>query len=115
MSNNLEKIVRPFQRGDVFNARVIAPVQPSHPAGDPNPVIDVIGAPDSHYVETDEPPGFGFDVEWKEDKTKRITEKVRVENKDDPDQFVVVERINQMVLANSRTAEEIKIKPDWSA
>lgn len=110
----LEKIVRPFQRTDVFNARIAAPTQPPRPEPEDPVSFTITGSNNGQYVE--EPPPFvnNFNVEWQEDKSRRRTSEVRIENPEDPSQFVDVERIDQTVFKNDKTGEEIKLNMDWS-
>lgn len=111
---SIEQIVRPFQRTDVFNARV-APVttQPIKPEPEPPVQIEIVGSHNGQFVE--EPPPFvnNFTVDWEEDKSRRVTSTERVENPDDPSQFVDVERVDQVVFKNDKTREELKLKMDW--
>ena len=46
--------------------------------------------------------------DWEEDRSARVTEtNVRIENPDDPEQFVLVVRINRLVFVNGKTKETI--------
>lgn len=110
----LEKIVRPFQRSDVFNARIAPPTQPPRPEPDPPITIQIVGSNNGQYVEEPAPYVMNLNVEWQEDKSRRRTSEVRVENPDDPTQHVDVERIDQTVFKNDKTGEELKLNLDWS-
>jgi hypothetical protein len=116
-----EKIVRPFQSPDPFNPRVLPPfaapgvVDVPTEAGteaDEGHVV-IKGSADGSYSEGPPLVGVEFKIKWEEDESQRKTEKVRIENADDPDQYLEVQRIVQMVLKNSHTQEEIKIKPKF--
>jgi hypothetical protein len=110
---SLEKIIRPFQNGEVFNARRLPPsVAPVREV--PERALLNWECPHSGaYVSGPEPGTYGFTVKWEEDESRRKTEKVRVENKDDPEQFIELERIKKMVLVKNTTKEEIAIEPKW--
>lgn len=108
-----EKIVRPFEQGDVFTARVDGPSVIVDPPG--SVVIEWVGSADTDYVEEPEPGFIGIEVKWEEDKSQRQTSTVRIKNKDDPEQFVDIERIDKMVLKEKNTGETIPIKMDWSS
>lgn len=110
--SSMERVVRPFQNGDVFTARVLPPVQPVNEVLPPVHT-SIIGAPDTTYDEEPAPVTLGFQVEWQEDHSRRVTDQVRVENPDDPSQFVEVERIKSTVFKNSKTGEELPLKLDW--
>jgi len=71
------------------------------------------GSAGSYLSPPDANIGYGVQVEWLEDRSQRQTTDVRVENPEDPEQYVNVERIDKMVLKNTKTAEEIQIKPSW--
>jgi hypothetical protein len=92
---NIEGVIRPFQLEDVFTARSLPPapvvVQSDSPVftwGKPNPTDLEKYAP---FIMT-------FEAEFSEES--RTTEVVRIENPDAPEQFVDVERITNLVLAN---------------
>lgn len=112
---SLEKVVRPFESGDVFRPRVLPPTQPSVVVvpGDPA-TLTVKGGNSGDYEEGPDPWVSGFNAEWLEDKSRRETETVRVTNPDDEEQYVDVERINQAVFKRRATGEEIKIGIDWA-
>lgn len=111
---SLERVVRPFQRDDVFTARVLAPVQPALAPNTDNPEITWQGEADSSVAPAPDIGSFKVTIDWKEDKSRRKTETVRISNPDDEQQYIDVERIKEMVLKNSATGEEIAIKPDFS-
>ena len=111
---SLERVVRPFQRDDVFNARVLAPVQPAVPPNADNAAIFWQGEADNTVAPAPDIVRFEIKINWDEDKSRRKTETVRITNPDDNQQYIDVERIKQMVLKNAATGEEITIKPDFS-
>lgn len=112
---SIERIVRPFQTGDVFNARRFAPELPALAPGDTEvALLEWKGNADANYVEAPGPDMLGFTAEWKEDRTRRVTDTVKVEQTGNPENFVTLERIKSMVIKNSKTREEIPIKMDWS-
>lgn len=111
---SVEKIVRPFQTGDVFNARVLPPEQPPLETGVEVVALEWAGSAESKWIEEPPPATMGFTIEWIEDKRRRVTEKVRVENPDDPSQFVELERIKSTVFKNNKSGEEMPFKMDWS-
>jgi len=111
---SIERIVRPFQLTEVFTARVLPPNQDKPPEEQKNVVIIVKSSADKDYIDEPPPAFMGFQAEWVEDKKRRVTDTVKITNKDDPEQFVEVERIKSMVLQNTATREEIPLKMDWS-
>ena len=114
---SLERIVRPFQSEDLFTARRLAPPLDSSAREETPPedvVITISSRADTEYVDEPPPWALGFQSEWVEDKSKRITDRVRVENPDDAEQYVMIERIKNMTLRNTKTGEQFPIKPDWS-
>jgi hypothetical protein len=65
--SSIEKIVRPFQTGDVFRARRLPPSQLLITA--PELVsVDWEGRADSSYAEEDPNLQINFKVEWEEDR-----------------------------------------------
>ena len=111
---SLERVVRPFQRDDVFTARVLAPVQPAVPPNADNAELAWQGEADNKVAPAPDIGRFEVKIDWDEDKSRRKTETVRITNPDDERQYIDVERIKQMVLKNSASGEEITIKPDFS-
>jgi len=108
----LERIVRPFQTNDVFNARRL-PISQAV-SGETPPEIQMTwqGAADGTYTEEAPPGALSIEVtEWRE--TDRKTEKVRVENPDDKEQFVQVERIKRMTFQNDTTGEQMRMQFNW--
>lgn len=93
----MERVIRPFQADDVFNARVLPPAQlPFEEAEDPS------------YTFGDGIPGnfkqWGFSVlnvetDWEE--VSRVTTIQRVTNPQDENQFVDVERIEKLTFQSS--------------
>jgi hypothetical protein len=111
---SLERVVRPFQRDDVFTARVLAPVQPAVAPNTDNPEITWKGEADNSVAPAPDISQFKVKITWDEDEDKRKTEKIRVTNPDDPSQYIDVERIKQMVMKSS-SGEEIAIKPKFNS
>lgn len=99
----LEAIIRPFQLGDVFNARSLPPVQP--PTTEPKADVDKVwGKGNSGNYTAFVLSGLvGGVVTFNE--TSRVTRKVRVTNPTDSSQFVDVERIEKLVMATSKGDE----------
>ena len=93
---SIERIVRPFQLTEVFTARVLPPNQDKPPEEQKNVVIIVKSSADKDYIDEPPPAFMGFQAEWVEDKKRRVTDTVKITNKDDPEQFVEVERIKSM-------------------
>lgn len=116
--STLEQIVRPFQSGDVFTARVAIPTLPASGVqlstddctltwgkGNPGDYDDI---PSDLVLST-------FQAEWKEDASQRVVEKVRVEQPDNPDNYVEVERMKEAVFKDSVTGKTQKLKfAPWS-
>jgi hypothetical protein len=92
--SKLETVVRPFQAGDVFTARVLPPVQP--PAAPPAPITATWGKGISLLSTAIGKTDFKFGVVHTE--VDRKTHTVRVTNPDDENQFVDVQRIDQLRL-----------------
>jgi hypothetical protein len=111
---SFERIVRPFQSPTPFRGRLLPPNPEAETEAPENVVVTITGKASSEYVEGPPPWALGFQIEWVEDRDRRITELVRVENPNDPSQFVEIERIKQMILKNTVTGEELPIKPQFS-
>src|SRR5262245_8191397 len=109
----IERIVRPFQANRVFSARVLPPTQ-EQDAPRPNVVLEITSKADSTYVSEPPPIALGFQADWQEDKSRRVTDRVRIENPDDREQFLIVDRIRTAVYQNTKTGEEIPLKMDWT-
>lgn len=94
---SLEKVIRPFQIGDIFTARVLAPV--SQPATtDSAPISFAWGAENSGDYTSFVLSGLvGGQVVYEE--KSRVTKTVRVFNPQDDTQYVDVERIEKLVMA----------------
>ena len=103
MANKFEGIVRPFQEGDVFSAKVLAPSSPTVTADD---VTTEVGKPVKLIAK---PIGVRDLNSGKLKETGRWTSTVRVENPDDPDQYVMVERIDRLRLQDDSGQEH-----DWT-
>jgi hypothetical protein len=112
---SLERVVRPFQRNDVFTARVLAPVQPAVPPNTDNTTITWDGSSDASVDPAPPTYTWEFHAEWDEDKDQRKTDTVRIRNPDDQEQYIDVERITQMVFKNPVNKQEIKVKPSWDS
>jgi hypothetical protein len=114
VSKSLEKIVRPFQLDDPFTSRL--PPPPPDPSVNPpeDVVLTITSRADTEYIEEPPPVALGFQAEWTEDRSKRVTETVRVENPDDSEQHVDIERIKAASFRNTKTGEQLNIKTDWS-
>ncbi|WP_156944144.1 hypothetical protein [Bradyrhizobium sp. Ec3.3] len=112
---SLEKVVRPFQSGDVFSPRVLPPTQPAQVVTETDPsTLAWSGGNSGDYDQGPDPWVSGFTSKWIEDKSRRVTEQVRVENPDDAEQYIEVKRIKQAVFKRQATGEEIKIGiDDW--
>ncbi|MCK1668617.1 hypothetical protein [Bradyrhizobium sp. 153] len=111
---SLEKVVRPFQAGDVFAPRVMPPTQPAVVITDDDPSTLTWEAKNSGDYDLGEDPWLsGFNASWIEDKSRRQTETVRVQNPDDDTQYVDIERINKAVFKRRATGEELAIGIDW--
>jgi hypothetical protein len=96
---SLEKIIRPFQVGDVFTARTIAPVQQPATVIKPD-VSDTFGDEDSGGYTSFVLSGLvGGKVIYEE--KSRVTQKVRITNPEDDQQWVDVERIQKLVMATT--------------
>lgn len=100
MASSMEGIVRPFQSGDIFTARVLTPVAPA--AELPPDVEQEYGGPVSLITKA-----IGItDLNSRSlQETERRTSVVRVENPTDPEQFVDVERIDFMKLKDANGQE----------
>lgn len=111
--SSLEKIVRPFQLGDVFRARVLPPTQ--LPFIFPEDVaVTWEGRADSDIVEADTALQINYKVEWEEDRSQRDSKLMKVVNPDDEDQKVYVERVNKYTFKDKMTNREQTLKFDWS-
>lgn len=113
MSNTLEKVVRPFTLDDPFTSRLPPAVDTL--AEIPEDAVLVISSrADTEYIEEPPPIAMGFQAEWTEDRSKRVTETVRVENPSDSEQFVNIERIKSATFRNTKSGEQFPFKMDWS-
>ena len=102
---SFENIVRPFQQAGVFSARSIVP-NAAEPSKDPNAPEEAkatwSGSQSSTWQETLAPIISEWKVEdWQEDVGQRETETVRVENPNNSNQYVDVERIKRAVFKTS--------------
>jgi len=110
---SVERIIRPFESDAVFTARRLPPLPSAVPDEPETAVLEWAGKADANYQEDPPPYTLNVQVEWAEDASARKIEKVRIENPDDPTQFVEVERIRNMELVNSISRERIKIRPNF--
>ena len=99
--SSLERVVRPFQDGDIFTARVLAPAQP--PLDYVEDVVLTWGGA-SQFLSK----GIGIrdlrgGVRWSE--VSRQTKTVRVSNPSDASQFVDVEKILAMRMKDEKGVE----------
>jgi hypothetical protein len=114
---SLERVVRPFQYGDVFTARTIMPTIP--PTGialsDDVCLVTITGENPGEYDDIPDSTIYdNFTVEWSEDVDKRVTETVRIEQEDNPDNFVEVERVQSATMTDARTGRSLTMKfADW--
>ena len=115
---SLERIIRPFQNGDVFAPRSFLPEQQGTTGtfSDDVVVLDVTSQNPGDYVTEVIPAYTGFKVEDEniEDKSRRVTEEVRIENPDDSEQYVMVKRLKSASFVNARTGDGYNLKfADW--
>lgn len=113
----LERIVRPFQTGDVFNARVLLPpVPPSGFTVSEDVCLLTWKGENGATFDSDQPdPIESFKADWKEDKASRVTQNVRVENPDDSSQYVEVQRLLSTTFKNEDTGKKMNLKfAPWS-
>jgi hypothetical protein len=111
--SSIERIVRPFQIGDVFRARVLPPSQ--LPLEVPEDVaVTWEGRADSTFTELDPGLQINFKVEFEEDRTRRESRLMKVVNPDDENQKVFIERIDKMVFKDKLSGKEQSLKFDWS-
>jgi hypothetical protein len=110
---SLEKIVRPFQVGDVFRARRLPPNQLPFEIPTDEP-ITWEGRADGTFRELDTGLQVDFKATWEEDLSKRKSQLMKVVNPDDHDQKVFVERIDECTFNDKLTGREQCYKFDWS-
>jgi len=100
----VEKIVRPYLPPPGYTG---LPVPPASPKAPTEAKVTLTGPTGTDFVETD----ISVTVtDWKveknkEDSTQRKTEQQRVENPDDPNQFVMVPRITETTFENKDTKQ----------
>lgn len=110
---SLERVVRPFQLGDVFTARTVMPaVPPSGVAESPDVcVLTWTGPNPGQFDDIPDSTIFNnFKVEWEEDKSKRVTETVRITQDDEPENYVDVERMKSTVMTDKQTGRSMNLK-----
>ena len=117
---SLEKIVRPFQTGDVLKPRFVPPSQPANAGSPPEEAkLSWSGGTAGDYIQDPDPWLYNIDPaknSWDEDPSMRVTELVRVENPDDPTQYVEIERIKQTEFQKRGTGERIRMNGiNWDA
>lgn len=99
MSNALEQLVRPFQSPDAIATRRIVRSQTTIT---PDPVVVTWGEAGDMPVAVEVPAGedpqeIGFEVKKRarHDLVARETEKFKITNPDDPNQYVIAERLKK--------------------
>jgi hypothetical protein len=103
MPNAMEQIVRPFQIGEVFTAR--------RPVPQPQPLLPDIESVTvswgrgggTSYIQYSNGGIAEAEIVWTEKSS--VKEIVRIENPDDPEQYVEIERYNSVTLANQKGQE----------
>lgn len=111
--STLERVVRPFQTSDVFTARSIMPAIP--PTGivlsDDECFLSVTGQNPGNYDDIPDDQVFNnFKAEWEEDKDERVTETVRIEQDDNPENYVEVERVQSATFTDNQTGKTMNLK-----
>lgn len=102
MTKSLEKVVRPFQAGDVFTARVLPPTQP--PVTPPTNTHSEWGGPIQLIAKAIGVRDLNTGGKhWSE--VSRTSHVVRVTNPTDPEQYVDVERTTAMHLVDETGAD----------
>lgn len=115
MSKPIEHIVRPFQTGEVFTRSRLAPISLNPTVVPPDDEHTIWkGEVDSSYRDDGSPWYTEAKSDLKEDKSQRESKLVKVQNPDDPDQKLYVERIDKSVFKDS-FGKETSLKFDWSA
>lgn len=99
--SKLEAVVRPFQIGDVFTARVLPPLQPA--LADVEDVVLTWGAASPFLSKQIGIPDLHGGVKWKE--VSRTTKVVRISQESNPDNWVDVEKILAMRLKDEKGQE----------
>jgi hypothetical protein len=110
---SLERVVRPFQAGDIFTARAVMPAIP--PTGinlsDDVCLVTITGENPGEYDDVPDSTIYeNFKVEWEEDKSKRVTETVRIEQEDNPENYIEVERVQSATLSDKQTGKTFTMK-----
>lgn len=100
---SLEKVVRPFQSGDPFTARRLTPVKQRATEDEEDVVVLWGDGISSTYTAFAVSGLVGGTVNYTE--KSRVTSTQRIENPDDATQFVDVERIEKLTMANSQGNE----------
>lgn len=98
MTNKLEGVIRPFTTGDIFNARVLPPVQPA--VATPPDITTLFGNQITLQLAPNGITALFGGVKLSE--VSRKTSTVRVENPADSSQFVDIQRIEQLTLKDAR-------------
>jgi hypothetical protein len=111
---SLERIVRPFQAGDVFTARSFIPAVPpsGKTASEDVCVLAWSGTNPGDYVSVDSDQFLnGYNIsELREDASKRVTETVRIEQDGNPDNYVDVERLVSTVMSDAHTGRTLNFR-----
>lgn len=99
---SLEQIIRPFQSRDILSNRRIVSKSTKIPTQEVIVEWGTAGEmPAATEIEKDEEGGINFqvvDCDDKYDEKDRKFNTIRIENPDDPSQYVMVERINQITF-----------------
>jgi hypothetical protein len=110
---SFEMVIRPFQLGPVFTSRTIIPAIPATgvEVSPDAPRLEWAGENPGDYDDIPSDMIFNnFKVEMKEDKDRRVTETVRIEQEDNPANFIDVERVKSTVMKDSQTGKEFMMK-----
>lgn len=100
MASSMEGIIRPFQQGDVFTARVLHPTAPAEEL--PADIEQDIGGP----VQLINKPIGVTDLNSRSlHEVERRTSVTRVSNPEDENQYVDVERIDFLKLKDANGQE----------
>lgn len=112
----LEILVRRYQKPQtssgrrLISTREVVDVQPAILSwGAPGQLPEKVEVPIGEV-----PPLYAFEVKKKgkeQQETAKVTEKVRIENPDDPDQYVVTERIKS-IRFKEKDPDKLKSYPD---
>jgi hypothetical protein len=110
---SVERIVRPFQSGTVFSARTVMPTIPTSGSNVSNdvPRLEWSGENPGDYDSIPSEQIFNnFKVEWEENKEARVTETVRIEQEDNPENYIEVERVQSAQMREGITGKTFNLK-----